>query len=339
MENDPSLSPTPFLEIRDPQIDVKEIMRGIESKIPLPPPTKLELERISQMQFQPESPEGYRKFDPAGTAHLFEKGIAPPKFTNPKLWFVKGPIKFLFTRFIEFYGLVDKKLSENRIKAFFSVLHELIRLAKRMQNLEKRFESFYKDYLLQTDVRKLSGEPTFGWASYQFIDDAGLSDDWDLAISDMKEKGKLEVLFPEWGSLLKKLTIESIPFHSYTESKNEFEFVQKKITSDIKLVDSLFPLKHLEASHIIIGLSLNKFPSIVLERIFAEISGWLQPGGYLYFSIQLENEDNHSPFQDIQLSKIDLKKLPNYLKTFGLSEERDLTKSSAKKILRYKKIS
>jgi len=314
-------------------------MRGIESKIPLPPPTKLELERISQMQFQPESPEGYRKFDPAGTAHLFEKGIAPPKFTNPKLWFVKGPIKFIFTRFIEFYGLVDKKLSENRIKAFFSVLHELIRIAKRMQNLEKRFESFYKDHLLQVDLKSATGEPKFGWANYQFMDDAGLTDDWDLAISDMKGKGKLIALFPEWGTLLKKLTIESIPFESYTENKNEFEFVQKKITSNIRLSESIFPLKLSETNHIIIGLSLNQFPSIVLERIFAEISNALQPNSYLYFSIQLENQNNHSPFQDIQLSKIDQRKLPGYLLTFGLSEERDLSKSSTKKILRYKKIS
>jgi hypothetical protein len=55
-------------------------------------------------------------------ANAFEKGISPPKFTNPKLWFIRGPIKWVFVSLVNLYSFIDKKLSENRIRAFFSVL-------------------------------------------------------------------------------------------------------------------------------------------------------------------------------------------------------------------------
>ncbi len=340
MEQEPLFTPSPFLEIRDPQLNVKEIMRDLESKIPLSPSNEIDWERVSQMQFQPESPEGFRKFDPAGTAHLFEKGIAPPKFTNPKLWFIKGPLKFLFNRFIEFYSLVDKKLSENRIRAFFSVLHELIRIGKRVQRLETRFEGFYKDYLLHSD-RNRQANLNFGWATNQYFDDSGLTQDWNLVLDDLKASGKTLVLFPEWGEILKQLTFQTIPFLSITNQPSEHDFILKKISSNIQLVESLFPLEKnvSQKMNVILFLPLNRFPSHHLETIFAELSRWMQQNHHLYFSVQSEPDAKNRPFADVHVSKIDLKLLSGYLSGFGFSKERDLSVSDNLKVIKYTKIS
>ncbi len=339
MENEPRIEPTPFLEIRDPQINVQEIIEQIESKIPLTPPTTLEWERIAKMQFQPESPEGYRKFDPAGTAFLFEKGISTPKFTNPKLWFIKGPFRFIFTRIIDFYSLVDKKLSENRIKAFFSVLHELIRLTKRIQNIELRLEKFYSSYLLKTEINNDLKNIDFGWSTFQYFDLPGKLDLWDIAIQDLKQRNNVSVLFPAWGYILKELTIANIRFQAYTNIESEANSILSKISSNITKIDSIFPIKAFlnKESDVLIFIPLNRFPSFLLEKLFSELCEAMTKDSHLYFSIQNNQESSNSPFQDIEVTKIDATKLAPYLKSMGFSEERDLTNGNSIQILRYTK--
>jgi len=339
VENEPIIEPSPFVEIRDSEINVKEIVREIESKIPLPPPTPAEWERIKKMQFQPESPEGYRKFDPANTAFLFEKGISTPKFTNPKLWFIKGPIKFLFTRFIEFYSLVDKKLSENRIKAFFSVLHELIRLSKRIQNLESKLESYYSKYLLRSEINQDFNQIDFGWSTFQYFDQAGQLNFWESAIVDLKKQNDICILFPSWGYLLKELTIAGVKFQAYSNIDSEISFIKSKISSNIEKIKSLFPFSNYlkENSNVVIFIPLNRFPSFLLEKIFAELSLSMKSGNHLYFSIQNETASGVSPFQDIDVTKINVNILPSYLKSQGFESERNLSKINSIQIYRYTK--
>ncbi len=341
MENEPSIEPTPFTEIRDPQINIQEIIEEIESKIPLPPPSQAEWERITKMQFQPESPQGFRKFDPAGTAFLFEKGISPPKFTNPKVWFIKGPIKFIFTRIIEFYSLVDKKLSENRIKAFFSVLHELIRLTKRIQNIETRLENFYTKFLLHSNQSTDLNQIDFGWSTFQYFETAGQINIWENAIEDLKSNNDLIILFPGWGYLLKELTISNIRFHSFSNIPEEVNFIQSKITSNITKITQTFPLKSYVHGNkdVLICIPLNRFPSFLLEKLFAELSVSILKGQRLYLSIQASDLTNDSPFQDVDVTRIDSIKLATYLKSLGFEEERNLTKHSNFQIFRFTKSS
>ncbi len=341
MENEPFIKSTPFVEIRDPQINVQDIIREIESKIPLPPASNPEWERIAKMEFQPESPEGYRKFDPAGTAFLFEKGISTPKFTNPKLWFIRGPIKFIFTRIIEFYSLVDKKLSENRIKAFFSVLHELIRLSKRIQNIEFRLENFNKNYLLKSGISSDLNNFDFGWSTFQYFDLPGTINHWDLAIQNLKHKKHVSVLFPAWGYILKELTISKVNFISYTNLDEEEKFIRSKITSQITKIDNIFPLKNFlkPNSDILIFIPLNRFPSFLLEKLFSELSESVSIGHDIYISIQTNSSFGSTPFQDIEITKVELIKLPVYLKSLGFEQERDLSNQSSMKILKYTKVS
>ncbi|EOQ96305.1 hypothetical protein LEP1GSC195_3526 [Leptospira wolbachii serovar Codice str. CDC] len=337
MEDKKKFNPSPFVEVRDPQLNVSELMQEIESKIPLDPSQVANWLELTKLSYKPESPQGFRKFDPAGTAHLFEKGISGPKFSNPKFWFIKGPIKYILTRLISVYGLIDKKLSENRIRAFFSVLHELVRLGKRIEQIENRFDGFYRDHLLQTSSSAL---PNFGWAANSYFIDAGSNPAWKVALEDISITKEITVLFPEWGDILKQLSIMKIPFQCITSDENEFRFIQKKITATIQLETKLFPLKQIlkNSTDILVYLPLNRFPSFWIEKIFAEISNSLPNGKHLYFSVLIKPNDSNRPFSDLQASEINLDKLPNYLETLGFKQVRDLSTTEDTKVFRYTKL-
>ncbi len=136
----------PFFQIHDPEINVEEIMEDIESKLKSRDISKEDVERISKLRLSPFSKNSLREFDASLSANLFEKGISPPKFTNPKLWFFKGPLRWMLSKFVDFYALVDKKLSENRVRAFFQLLHEVVILKKRQDLLGQKLDEFYQEY-------------------------------------------------------------------------------------------------------------------------------------------------------------------------------------------------
>ncbi|XDD42598.1 hypothetical protein AB3N58_15110 [Leptospira sp. WS60.C2] len=336
MEDKKKFNPTPFVEIRDPQLSVQEIVESLESKIPLQPNQPLDWSELTKISYKPESPLGFRKFDPAATAHLFEKGISSPKFSNPKFWFIRGPIKFIINRLISLYAQIDKKLSENRIRAFFSVLHELVRLGKRLEQMERRFDGFYRDHLLDNSSKS---SPNFGWATNSYFVDAGINPNWKLTIEDLKTSKQVLVLFPEWGEILKELSISKIPFQSITSNIDQFQFIKDKLSFHIHYLESIFPLSQLKTQNldVLVYLPLNRFPTYAIERIFAEISNVLTSGNHLYFSVSLQPENQNRPFRDLQVSEINLQKLPNYLKTLGFHSERDLSVTEEAKVLRYTK--
>lgn len=130
-----------LFKVSNMNLDAKEIMREIESRIRIRSIDKEELEKILKQKIHSDiNSIGFRAFDPAYTANLYEKGISPPKFTNPKLWFIKGPIKWFVVKLIQGYGFLDQKLSRNKVKAFYSVLHELIALRRKVEELEKEIQ-------------------------------------------------------------------------------------------------------------------------------------------------------------------------------------------------------
>ncbi|TGL74959.1 LIC_10202 family protein [Leptospira jelokensis] len=337
MEDKKNFNPSPFVAIRDPQINVQEIVQNLESKIPLDPNKQREWSDLTKISYKPESPLGFRKFDPAGTAHLFEKGIASPKFSNPKFWYIRGPLKYIINRLVSLYGQIDKKLSENRIRAFFSVLHELVRLGKRMEQMERRFDGFYRDHLLHSDGNH---SPNFSWATSSYFVDAGMNPIWNLAIEDLKNRKQVFVLFPEWGEILKEFTISKIPFRSVTTNNLQYNFIKSNITQNITYTESQFPIsnQNLDSGDVLVYLALNKFPSYALERLFAEISSLLHKGSHLYFSISIVPEKSNRPFRDLQVTEINLNLLPSYLETLGFSSPRDLSISEETKVFRYTKL-
>ncbi|PJZ84449.1 LIC_10202 family protein [Leptospira harrisiae] len=336
MEDKKKFNPSPFVEVRDPQLNVSELVQKIESKIPLDPGQIPNWQELTKISYKPESPQGFRKFDPAGTAHLFEKGISSPKFSNPKFWFIKGPIKYIVNRLISVYGLIDKKLSENRIRAFFSVLHELVRLSKRIEQIENRFDGFYRDHLLNNHSDEL---PNFGWAANSYFIDSGSNPTWKIALEDISKTKAITVLFPEWGDILKQLSILKVPFQCITSFENEFQFIQSKITATVQLEKKLFPLNQIlkKPTDILVYLPLNRFPSFWIERIFAEISNSMINGNNLYFSVSTKPSDTNRPFRDLQVSEIDLECLPSYLETLGFNQVRDLSTTEDTKVYKYTK--
>lgn len=336
MEDKKKFNPSPFVEIRDPQINVQEIVESLESKIPLDPNHQIHWSELTKISYKPESPLGFRKFDPAGTAHLFEKGISSPKFSNPKFWYIRGPIKFIINRIISVYSQIDKKLSENRIRAFFSVLHELVRLGKRMELIERRFDGFYRDHLLNSNQTK---SPNFSWATKSFFVDAGINPNWNLTVDDLKSSKQVLILFPEWGEILKQLSIQKIPFQSITSNSDQYQLIKSKISHNIHYLESIFPLSQLKMQNfdVLVYLPLNRFPTYFIERIFAEISYLLNKGNHLYFSVSIQPEFNNRPFRDVQISEINLELLPNYLNTLGFNSLRDLSVTEDTKVFRYTK--
>jgi hypothetical protein len=336
VEDKQKFNPSPFVEIRDPQLSVQEIVESLEAKIPLDPNQNTHWSELTKISYKPESPLGFRKFDPAGTAHLFEKGISSPKFSNPKFWYIRGPVKYIINRLISVYGQIDKKLSENRIRAFFSVLHELVRLGKRLEQMEKRFDGFYRDHLLNTNQKS---SPNFSWATNSYFIDAGINPNWNLAVEDLKDSRQVLVLFPEWGEILKQLTISKIPFQAITSNSDQHDFIKRKLSHNIHLLESIFPLSQLkiQSLDILVYLPLNKFPSFAIERIFGEISAILTKGNHIYFSVSILPENNHRPFRDLQATEINLDLLPNYLNTLGFNSLRELTVSEDTKVFRYTK--
>ncbi|TGM87362.1 LIC_10202 family protein [Leptospira bouyouniensis] len=336
MEDKKKFNPSPFVEIRDPQLNVQEIVETLESKIPLDPNQNNQWTELTKINYKPESPLGFRKFDPAGTAHLFEKGISSPKFSNPKFWYIRGPVKFIINRLISVYGQIDKKLSENRIRAFFSVLHELIRLGKRLEQMERRFDVFYRDHLLHTNQKS---SPNFSWATNSYFIDAGINPNWEVAVEDLKHSKQVLVLFPEWGEFLKQLSISKIPFQAVTSHSEHFDFIKSKVSHNVYYLENLFPLTQMKIQNfdILVYLPLNKFPTFVIERLFSEITSVLTKGNHVYFSVSVIPEDNHRPFRDLQVSEINLELLPDYLNSLGLNSSRDLTVSEGTKVFRYTK--
>jgi len=337
VEEEAKFMTNPFLEIRDPQLNVSEIVREIESKIPRNPKESIDLNELTKLSYKPESPAGFRKFDPAGTAHLFEKGISAPKFTNPKLWFIKGPIKYVILRIISVYSLVDKKLSENRIRAFFSVLHELVRLGKRMNQLEKRFDGFYRDHLLQSKTKDIG--LGFGWATSEYFVDSGLDEDWSNVIQDLKESKSISVLFPEWGELLKQCSIHKYKFQSFSHSELQTELIRKRVTANIQKIESTFPLNGYlpKESDVIINKPLGTFPALFLEKLFSELSSNMSNGFHLYFMIHEKKLSQNSPFIESQLCTINLKELSDYMNRLGFVEERNLSSKLDQLIFRFTK--
>jgi hypothetical protein len=212
-----------IFEIQNSDINVAEIMREIDSSLRQRSINKTDIERIAKLKLSSDSPAGHREFDPSLTANLFEKGIAPPKFTNPRYWFIKGPLKWMIVKFTEFYSLVDKKLSENRIKAFYSVLHELILLKANHRRLEQKISDLYKHVV---DIR--SNYPNTFQNNF-YDNNKPLSDGFqqsDLRILSLLRKDKATlVLLPDWDNFLNLLKLNQIPFQVVVQNKNQIQLL------------------------------------------------------------------------------------------------------------------
>ncbi len=308
---------TEIFEIQNSDINVREIMEEIESSLNERSIDKSEIERIVKLKLSSDSPAGHREFDPSLTANLFEKGIAPPKFSNPRYWFIKGPLKWSIIKFTEFYSLVDKKLSENRIKAFYSVLHELILLKAKHRRLELKVAELYAQVVeLRTSHQTKLFQNNF------YDNDKPLSESFnqsDLRILSLliKDKATL-VLLPDWGNFLSLLKLNRIPFRAIVQNKSQADYISEKISNEVFIVEPINKFKEYKSySNIILHCNACRLPAWVLEEVILNLK--VNASSNTHFFLRFSNFalTNYSPFQENFQTRIDLNKIHSYLKDLG----------------------
>lgn len=321
-----------FIEISDPTIDVEQILTSIEKSLAS---TSLDLESLSKFQnlsFTPLSPEGFRSFDPLGAAHAFEKGINPPKFTSPKLWFIRGPIKWIFVSLVNLYSFVDKKLSENRIKAFFSVLHELIRINRKLKNLEIKLDQINRQ--IQKETGRQEFKPDFEDSQY-----------FDLGTSfrGLEELlGKLNlnshhlILLPESGDFQVLLEREKISVESYSNNQRVIDRLLKTRAIRVKKsdLDSIAP-KLLVRSEIIIEKPLTDLSPNQIQFLFSELSANIPHQTNIIFSIS--KTDTQSAFCLQSLSICNENKLTSFMNQLGFNFDQVLLETGDYKFFQFSK--
>ena len=304
-------------EIQNSDINVPEIMAEIESSLQKRHIDKNEIERITKLKLSADSPAGHREFDPSLTANLFEKGIAPPKFTNPRLWFIRGPLKWAIVKFTDLYSLVDKKLSENRIKAFYSVLHELILLKTKNQRLENKFNELYKHVV----ELKTSSRPGFFQNEY-YDNNRPLEESFNKSnlriLSFLKKDKPTLVLLPDWENFLNLLKVNRISFHVLVQNKIQFDYIKTQITNEVTNTNSIQNfLDYRNYSNLILHCNACLLPAWILESLLLSWKENADSGTNCFIRFSNFSLDFHSPFQENYLTRIDLEKLLSYLKELG----------------------
>ena len=302
-----------MFEIHDSGVDVAGIMEEITSELDKISVEKSELEKIARLSFTPPSPAGLGKFDPLGTASLFEKGISPPGFTNPRFRFIKGPFKWLVLKLVNLYGMVDRKLSENRTRAFYNIVHEIIMLNNRMDVLNERIESVYEklDSVLKKDSSDISGYYLPG----NFFLRAKNSHDDDI-VSKLK-KVKTLVLLPGRGEFLDELKKKGIPFGSMVADKTSLEYIRKNFDSSARLADSAGFREWKNYRQIVVYRKMDSFSSIELENLFGLIKKYCSGGTVVFMNYAAAK--NNLPFEDNQQLTVRPELLKTYLRERGFT--------------------
>lgn len=301
-----------FIEIQDPEINIEEIMQAIESRLKARNISPEDIERISKIQFTPKDLEGIRKWDPAYTASLFEKGISVPKFTNPKLWFLKGPLKYLLAKFVEFYSMVDKKLSENRVRAFYQLLHEVILLKKKQEMLSQKIETLFKSYLTTTQ------EKSYQYSIHQYLPlsityeyESDIPSESDFLLDFVRDVQPVLIYFPESFRFLEYCNIKNLQYKVYTPYQEDILLIKKHITDQVVNYEDIS-----NCQSVLFHANAKLFSAKFWENILRTWSNWKND---LRFVIRYKNSDNSplSPFADTLPLQINESLLPSYLRSFG----------------------
>jgi hypothetical protein len=306
-----------IFEIQNSEINVSELMQEIESNLKQRLIDKTEIERIAKLKISADSPAGHREFDPSLTANLFEKGIAPPKFSNPRYWFIRGPLKWAIVKFTEIYSIVDKKLSENRIKAFYSVLHELILLKVKHSKLEKKVNELYNHIIeLRTATRPNFFQNEF-YDNNKPLEECFRKSNLHILSLLKKEKATL-VLLPDWENFLNLLKVNTIQFHVIVQNKIQFDYIHSQITNRITNISSIHSYTDFKNySNIVLHCNACLLPAWVLENILLIFK--MNADSSTQFFLRFSNSaiNYHSPFQENYQTRIELEKLLNYLQEAG----------------------
>ena len=302
-----------FFQIYDPELNVQDIMKEIESKLKSRNIAKEDVERISKLRLSPFSNSHSREFDASLSANLFEKGISTPKFTNPKLWFLRGPLKWLITQFINFYALVDKKLSENRVRAFFQVLHEIVILKKKQDLLGRKLEEFYQEYA-QNKFFALKGSSkssSYFPLSIRVDFESGPPPESEDLIDLVKDVQPVLIYYPSNLGFLEFCNSINLKYRVVSPFEEDVNLIRRTITEFVSSQEKISP-----NSCLLFHANALLFPSSFWEGILRQ---WRSLQQETRFIIRYRETSNSSlsPFHDNYPLQIDIESLPEYLRSLG----------------------
>jgi hypothetical protein len=302
-----------FFQIYDPEINVSDIMKDIESKLKSRNISKEDVERISKLRLSPFSKSSSREFDASLSANLFEKGISAPKFTNPKLWFLRGPLKWMITQFINFYALVDKKLSENRVRAFFQVLHEIVLLKKKQDLLGRKLEEFYQEYA-ENKYLALKGSSKsnlYSPLSIRVDFESGAPHESEELIELVKDAQPVLIYYPSSLGFLELCNSVNLKYRVYTPYEEDVNLIQRTITEFVSSQQKISP-----NTCLLFHANASLFPSSFWEGLLRQ---WRSLEQETRFIIRYKESSNSSlsPFHDNLPLQIDIESLPDYLRSLG----------------------
>ena len=134
-----------IFEIHATDVDTREVLERIEARVAQRGDDPAEVEWVRQLSFTPVPPAREYGFDPAGVTELFERPVAAPDFNSPKFARFRGPLKWVARVLFRFFSNLHDKLNQNKIHAFYNVVHELIAVNYRHERLLERFEHLQRE--------------------------------------------------------------------------------------------------------------------------------------------------------------------------------------------------
>lgn len=134
-----------IFEIHAANVDTREILDRIEARLAERGYDPQDVERVRRLSFTPVPPAREYGFDPAAVTELFERPVAAPNFSSPKFARFRGPMKWLARVLFQFFSNLHDKLNQNKIQAFYNVVHELIAVNYRYERLLERLEHLQRE--------------------------------------------------------------------------------------------------------------------------------------------------------------------------------------------------
>jgi len=302
-----------YIQIHDPELNVEEIMQKIESRLKSRNISKEDIERISTIQFSPFQNLTERNFDPSYAANLFEKGISVPQFTNPKLWFLKGPLRWFLLKIVEFYSVMDKKFSENRVRAFFQVLHEIVLLRKQHNLLSNKLEEFYKEYIQMKFELSQKIHPVYSYypLSLQMNFDSTPRSEIEFLLELICNAQPVVIYYPASIDFLHRFNARRISYQIVTPYEEDLHLLRRTVTEHVSTEEKI-PAGHSVLFH----ANACLFSSAFWE---GTLRSWKSSEKNTRFIIRINDGivSRLSPFRDNLPMKVNTNELPNYLRNLG----------------------
>lgn len=302
-----------IFEIHDPEINIKELMEEIEKNISKRNISTEDIEELSNFNLSKDNAYNLRDFDPSYTAHLFESGINPPKFTNPRYWFIKGPIKKLLVWTIDFYSNIERKLSNNRIKAFYSLIYEVMILRNRLEKTNNQILDLQKELMnLKTYIH--SGDYKF-YSKLNEPQEEFVSED-EFLLDKLSMSDSVLIILPDSVAIHKKLKLKGIR-HLVVIQKNFLSNPFGK-NSAVKVASNLLDFNEFESwNKIVIDTNLCLLPNWYIESLLNNLKSHTEKGTKVFMKFSNVPTSKSNPFIERYITYIDENLLHNYLRDLG----------------------